>query len=186
MDKQNNVVMYDSDEAAKLITVTGWFSRDGRFYGDNEGLARWAGCTHKVCECGKEMSKTYTRCADCRHLSVIERYNALAEVAYNGQYVYSEFDHNYYYDEDTIRDAAHYAEIPASEMLLVVCEPQDLDQFDPDSFWVDVLPEDQSADDAVDPNVLSAAKALNDAIRNSKRVVSWYPGKTRTTLKAKD
>ena len=48
--QQEEVVMIDDPRAATLVTVTGWRSRDGRFYGDNEHSARWAGCTHvKMC-----------------------------------------------------------------------------------------------------------------------------------------
>jgi hypothetical protein len=34
-------VMYASDEVAQKVTVTGWRSRNGYFYGANEHLARW-------------------------------------------------------------------------------------------------------------------------------------------------
>ena len=52
--QQEEVVMIDDPRAATLVTVTGWRSMDGRFYGDNEHAARWAGCTHVKClACGK-------------------------------------------------------------------------------------------------------------------------------------
>lgn len=59
-------VMYAGDEAAQKVTVTGWRSRHGRFYSDNEHLARWDGCTHLACDCGAAMEKGYTICRSCR------------------------------------------------------------------------------------------------------------------------
>lgn len=64
------VVMSDSTEAAQLVTITGWVSRTGIFYGNDERIARYAGCTHRPCEtedCGKPTEKTYIYCDDCRH-----------------------------------------------------------------------------------------------------------------------
>jgi len=58
-------VLYASDEAAQLVTVTGWRSRTGRFYGSDEHLARWDGCTHQICECGAEMPRGFTKCNTC-------------------------------------------------------------------------------------------------------------------------
>ncbi|CAB4172456.1 hypothetical protein UFOVP935_22 [uncultured Caudovirales phage] len=53
--QQEEVVMIDDPQAATLVTVTGWRSRDGRFYGDNEHAARWGGCTHVKClACGNK------------------------------------------------------------------------------------------------------------------------------------
>ncbi|MGJ0580578.1 DNA N-6-adenine-methyltransferase, partial [Xenorhabdus bovienii] len=44
------VVMHDSSEAASIKTVTGWVSRDGQFWGDDERMARYCGATHRQCE----------------------------------------------------------------------------------------------------------------------------------------
>ncbi|MEQ1969482.1 ead/Ea22-like family protein, partial [Xenorhabdus nematophila] len=44
------IVMYDSPEAAQIKIVTGWVSRDGRFWGDDERMARYCGATHRQCE----------------------------------------------------------------------------------------------------------------------------------------
>jgi len=64
------VIPFDSPEAARLVTVTGWVSSDGRFFGnldDAERIARYAGCTHQPCgECGVLCEKMYTRCPECR------------------------------------------------------------------------------------------------------------------------
>src|ERR1700749_2919897 len=84
------MVMYDSDRAAKRVTITGyrkepmtgWMDRFGRYFGDDENLARYSGCTHKTCDCGKPMTKGWLKCEDCRAVSARERYLSLEYVAY--------------------------------------------------------------------------------------------------------
>jgi len=44
------IVPYDSAEAASIQTVTGWVSRSGRFWGNDEHMARYDGCTHRKCD----------------------------------------------------------------------------------------------------------------------------------------
>ena len=59
--------MIDDPRAATLVTVAGWRSRDGRFYGDNEHAARWSGCTHVKCvSCGDPTNKICSVCQSCR------------------------------------------------------------------------------------------------------------------------
>ena len=70
-------IRYDSPDAAQQVTVTGWQSRDGRFYGNDEHLARWAGCTHLICACGAEMEKGYNICKTCRRKADAEQYEAM-------------------------------------------------------------------------------------------------------------
>ena len=46
---KNAIVMYESDEAASIQTLTGWVDRHGRYWGENEHQARWCGATHRKC-----------------------------------------------------------------------------------------------------------------------------------------
>jgi hypothetical protein len=47
---EEKVVMYESSEAASIQTVTGWVGADGRFWGNDEHMARYCGATHRHCE----------------------------------------------------------------------------------------------------------------------------------------
>jgi hypothetical protein len=73
---EEKIIMYDSPEAAEQITLTGWISKgkDGQFWYKDEHMARWAGCTHKKCDCGNVMKKSYTMCETCRAKAARERY----------------------------------------------------------------------------------------------------------------
>lgn len=60
------IVMINGDDAAKPHTMSGWISRNKRFY-DNEELARYDGCTHRPCQtCGEPTEKHWTVCKVCR------------------------------------------------------------------------------------------------------------------------
>ena len=46
-------IRYDSAEAATYKTgLAGWVSCTGNFWGEDEHMARWTGCTHQSCACG--------------------------------------------------------------------------------------------------------------------------------------
>ena len=62
-------ILYTSDEVAKHVTnIEGWVDRHGRFWGKDEHMARWSGCTHIICpSCGNPTSRNYTICSDCRN-----------------------------------------------------------------------------------------------------------------------
>src|SRR5579872_5803301 len=81
--EEKPIVMYDSPEAATFRTgLSGWVSSDGHYYGKDEHLARWAGSTHKKCECGNIHEKTWTCCEECRGKNDRKRYLALPEVPF--------------------------------------------------------------------------------------------------------
>lgn len=48
--QQPEMILASSPEAASIQTVTGWVARDGRFWGDDERMARYCGSTHSICE----------------------------------------------------------------------------------------------------------------------------------------
>lgn len=165
------------EDAAELKTVTGWVTADGRFFGKEERLARYHGCTHKVCECGKLMEKAWTLCESCRARKSRERYNAMPFKEWDGEtpVVISGDDH-YFFNEDDIEEYCDDQEIQPEDLQLIICEPNRLFEIN-EGHWEDVLPED---DYSFPKEVTIALEALNKAIRESKPV-SWSPGKYRTT-----
>lgn len=66
MSNPEKIILYSSDEAAKLATVTGWVDRHGRFFGDDENMARWSGATHVNCKTCKGFAlKGLSLCSLC-------------------------------------------------------------------------------------------------------------------------
>ena len=80
----DKIIMYDSPKAAKKVNIDLWKASDGRL-AVTEDTARYIGCTHKTCECGKPMEKIYTKCSDCRSKAAKERYDALPFKEWDGK-----------------------------------------------------------------------------------------------------
>jgi hypothetical protein len=166
------IVMRDSDEAAQLKTVTGWVSRDGMFFGNDERTARWSGCTHEVCEgCGNVIPRGF--CNSCRVKSDIERWKAAERAPYDGTaMLYSDLCDQYFRDEDEAREYAENEGYSLDYLRLYICEPQ-YGRLIEDDYFCDQFPENGE----VPESIREAMDVLNKAIREAGPL-SWYPGKT--------
>lgn len=168
------MILNTSDEAAKFVTgLSGWVDRHGRFFGNDERIARYSGATHTPCaDCGAPVTKCYTRCPACREKKAVERYAAMESQKWDGETpLYSDALDEYFYDEDYIRDAAHEHECSLDDLRLIVCQPNHYREIDTD-YWQDELPEDGD----VSPELVEALGALNRVVR-SLGPASWSPGK---------
>lgn len=174
--KEETTVHYDSPEAASVQTVTGWVSRGGRFWGDNEHMARWDGCTHVVCEgCSSPSKKPYTHCEACRRKKEAERFAAFPHKPWDGSTpVSTQFGDDIFWDMGDLMDYCDDNGIRSEEDLkslrLVHCSPETLRPVD-ESYWTDELPED--INDLPD-EVYEALDALNEACKNAGTVM-WFP-----------
>ena len=160
----------DDPQAARLVTVTGWVSRHGRFYGDDERLARYDGSTHSRCSCGGTMDKHWLLCDNCRAKAADQRFNAMPEADWDGKaMLYSERDDRYYSSPEDVPLAEGET---LADYKLVICEPSHASM--DSSFFDGILPE-EGCDE-----LEAAIEAFNKAVENV--VVSWGPGKTRLRI----
>jgi len=173
-------IMYDSPEAAKKVTVTGWVSTDGRFWGNDEHMARWSSCTHMTCECGDKYERMYTMCPSCREKKSIQKYNARPFKEWNGDVVYADSCDEYFCSEEEIEEYCEEYEVFPKDMRFIICEAVEARGVDED-YWYDDLPDDQTIGD-VSPEIAKALELLNNTIRDQKAILSWYPGKFRTDI----
>lgn len=162
--KDKPVVMYESDEAAvhETRSLTGWWSADGRFWGDSEGVARYAGSTHRKCECGEIMEKHYTKCKECRHKATVAKYDTLERVPYEGQFLTDYDGDRYYWSFDDVLDAIEAGEL-SSDPLLVIAEEHYGRPIDVADLLCDDLPEDGD----LPLDLIDAERALNKAIKDA-------------------
>lgn len=164
----NTTVMFDSPDAAQRVTVTGWVSRNGRFYGEDERLARYDGCTHRACEkCGQPSEKSWLVCKPCRDKQDLERFNAMPEREWDGKaMLYSDVEDRFYPSPEDI-------EGDKSELRLLLCKPQfasiSLDHF------CDILPEDGDC-----AELEAAIETFNETVKDV--VISWMPTEVRLKL----
>jgi hypothetical protein len=177
-------IMYDSDEAAQLVTVTGWRSKDGIFYGNNEHIARWAGCTHMVCECGTEHPKGRTMCDDCFKKKRDAKYQAMPTKEWEGEPLCLHDDETYFWSEDQVTDWCDDNGVDPATLQLVICEPQYAGTLDGNDIFRDALPEDQYLEDRA-PILAAAFDALNKVIEERAEILCWMPGKYRTCISIK-
>lgn len=172
---ETKVVMRESDEAAKLVTVTGWVSRHGQFFGDDERTARWAGCTHEVCAgCGAVIERGW--CRSCREKKDLEKWLAAERVPWDGTTpLYSDSCDKYFFDGD-FEEYAEDEGLTVDDLRLYICTPQYGRPID-SQYFESELPEDGDVPDVIQ----EAMDALNDAIREAGPL-SWYPGKQVPTF----
>ena len=183
----DKIILYDSPEAAKEVTVTLWQSACGHLYKD-EGTARYAGCTHKICACGKKMRKFYTQCDDCQNKTFREKYLNLKFEEWDGKTPLCLYgDDKYFFDvsdiEDYLDELNNYEEenneYGPEDLQLVICKPNYLPQVQIDS---DDIPENLEWEDVVPKELDKRVAELNEYIKTLKPI-SWSQGKIRTEYK---
>lgn len=170
------MVMFDSPEAASIRTVTGWVSRTGQWWGDDERAARYGGCTHRPCEkCGQPAERMYSACEACREKSAAERFAAMPRKPWDGSaMLHSEATGRYYSDPADAYDDLDEGQ-SLEELGLVICEPNTVTL--ESDHWSDLFPDD--ADDT--PEWLQdAIDVFNETVRG--KVLSWSPGKFRLLI----
>jgi hypothetical protein len=163
---KETIVMYDSPEAASVQTVTGWVSRRGHFWRDDEHMARYDGSTHKRCECG-EVHPHSSWCRACREKKMTEKFFALPVEKWDGETPLCLFDSDKYFFGDDILD--YLAGLSESEEVRICkCKPGYLSLLSEDG-WADDLPEDGELPD----EVAKAVDALNEVIKAAGPVCWW-------------
>ncbi len=173
MSNEEKIIPYDSPEAASIGTATGWVSRLGSFYGNNERMARYDGCTHIKCAGCESLIpvRGSLRCDPCLIKHYIERWKAMPREEWNGtDMLYSQNKDRYFQDIDDLADFCEENECAPDSLRLIICEPVYLSEIDEDH-WFDDLAEGQE----LPAEVLDAINQLNDAIRK-QGPVSWRPG----------
>lgn len=177
MKTEEQVVMADSEEAASIKTVTGWVSRTGRFWGNDEHMARYDGSTHKVCECG-EVVENRSYCRKCRERKEHEKYLAMPAVAWDGEAPLNlHGTDTYFFDEDSLLDHCADEGCQPKDLPLVICIPEYAKEIDANEHYADYLLEDGE----VPPEIEEAFQVLNATIRACTTPLCWYPGTQSVT-----
>ncbi len=177
---EEKVVMYESPEAASIQTVTGWVSADGRFWGDNEHMARYCGSTHQQCAKNPDhpIHVINRWCETCRAESQTAKFEAMPRRIWNGEPITDFEGDTYFFDEEDLRDHALEYDIDLAELKLVFCTPNYPSKIDPQDYFTDDLPEDGEIND---DQLLAAFELVNEMIRKSPPL-SWSPGKEAVDL----
>lgn len=171
------IILADSDEAASIQTVTGWVSSAGRFWGNDEHMARYDGSTHRRCECG-EIIEQRSYCEKCHARAEHEKYLALPRVPWDGIAPLNIWGTDtYFFDEDSLKDHCFDNDCQPKDLPLVICEPKYADPIDANEHYCDDIPEDGE----VPAEIQNAFDVLNAAIKACTDPLCWYPGKQAVT-----
>lgn len=178
MDKK--MILRDSPEAASIKTVTGWVSSGGRFWGDDERMARFDGATHQRCEKNPDhpIYSLRSYCEACRKEADAAKFAAMPSIEWDEEVPIVIFGTDiYFFDVDSLFDYLVDNEIDPDNAPLVVCEPNMAREIDGDEHFVDDLPEDGE----ISSTLRAAIDALNAVIR-AEPPLSWSQGDTAATL----
>jgi len=153
------IVLYDSPEAATYRPLEGWVSRDGGFWGTDEHMARWAGCTHTACpNCGT-VNEVSSYCKVCRDGEMAAKFAAFPVEKWDGETpLCLHGGDRYFFGQDALDWLVDHPE----EVRICKCKPGYLSPINSDQ-WADDLPEDGD----LPSTVQEALFALNAAIAKS-------------------
>jgi hypothetical protein len=184
-------VMYGTHAIQVTVTLSDgsqhqqWFcGKCKRIWGRNDKhMASWCCCTHVVCECGKEHSKSYTRCDDCRNQIGRDKWYAKPEVQWNGEWPLALADDDtYFWDSDSLLEYLDDMLYPDVEeaiaaLRLTSCHQQKPERFDVNEYCSDLL-----AEDAEVPNADSISDRIN-LILDEIGTVSWMADSVRLNVR---
>lgn len=180
MEKETEEIILDTDDkAAQLKTVTGWVSREGQFFGQDESLARFAGCTHRKCNsCENITNKSWLICESCRHKKNAEEYKNMSFKEWDKNEPICTLDGDkYFFEEDELQIYCEENEIDPEDLMLVICEGNYPSTIHED-YWQDDLPEDGEI-----PEELQKKVDEINALIKTLPPLSYYPSKVRTSYK---
>jgi|GEM_PF-1643130 len=133
--KNDKVIFANGSESATYKeNVSGWISRDGTFWGEDEEGARAHGSTHRRCgHCGNIVEK-YSYCKICDEKEKEELFKKMPEKIWNGKGVlYSRAEEWFYREWDgTNKDGER---VSFRSMKFVFCEEAEWPEICEDSFY---------------------------------------------------
>lgn len=171
--KTQKMILRDSDEAASIQTVTGWVSSSGRFWGNDEAMARYDGSTHQKCPKNPDhpVISNQSYCEVCHEEKQNEAYSKMERKPWNGEPLCVWYTDRYFFDAESIADYCEEHQVAVSDLKLVICLPNYPSEVDGSDIFCDDLPEDGE----LPSDLEDAFNALNKAIKNSPPL-SWSPG----------
>lgn len=178
------MILNTSDKAAEYReNISGWVSSTGRFWGYDEQMARWDGCTHVCCKnCNAPTNKRYLICPKCREKNDKNVYKKRkTKIWQDDVMVYSDFLDKFFRDKEDVLDFCEENGYNIKDLRLLICEPLYAKEIDPNDYYWDDLPEDL---DEVPQGVQEAFDVLNETIAGNF-ILSYIPTKYAVKLDEK-
>ena len=172
------VIAYDSPKAARWGRVTGWIASNGRFWANDEHMARYDGSTHQQCRggCGTLVENHGSmHCKACAEVNRAEKYAAMQKEIWDGEtFLYSDSKDIYFNDRECLLNyLTEHPDDTIESLDLIICEPNMAEEIDGNEHFCDQLSEDGE----ISAELEAAFEALNEVIRKEPPL-SWSPGNT--------
>ena len=168
------MILASSPEAASIQTVTGWVARDGRYWGEDERMARYCGSTHRICEANPEHGPVENRsyCKACHAEKKDAEWQTMPKAPFAETLMpLCVFDSDrFFFDLDDLCCWLEEHALNPEGVRLVQCKPVHAKPIDPNDHFMDDLPEDGEVPDAL----YEAFAALNAVIAKCEPL-SWRP-----------
>jgi len=179
---KTKIVMYDDPNIVQLKEVKGWVGKDGRFYGNNEHLARHANSTHKKCECGNIMVKGYSYCNDCSTKKAKENFLKLPIGEWDGKSMMCEYNgERFFSDMDEVIEYLEDNDILPEDAEIVLCEKQVfLNEVNFDELNEEYCTEENGAS-YYHPEIAEKVEELNELIRKAEPKL-WFRTNKRVVI----
>ncbi len=173
-DKEEKIILDTDQDSASFQKVEGWVSRDGRFYGKDERLARFAGSTHKKCDCG-EIVPHRSYCHNCYELKRLETYKSFELVEWDKKTPFCLLDDDqFFFEYEEYTDYIYNNELEGEDLNLVLCKPVRFRCID-EEYFLDDMHEDAELPDSIvekinEVNRLIQGESSNIWVQSNKRV----------------
>lgn len=169
--KEKKIIMRESDEAASIQTVTGWVSSDGRWYGNDENLARYGGCTHQLCACGAVVDRGRIKCDKCHDKQRWEKYKSLQTKVWDGlEFLVMWDDDKFFFHDSDLMDYCEEMQMQPQDLQLVFAKPVYGRYLDTDYF------QDELYEDGDLPNAITEAMDKFNEVVKAAGPLSWTSG----------
>ena len=172
MNKEEFVVLIDSQEAATYKTgLSGWVSRSGRFWGEDERMARFDGCTHKNCDTCGGLVRINSYCRPCYDAMRDEKFKSFEIKEWDGQTPLNIWGEDvFFFCEEDLEDYCIDNDITPDQLQLVFCIGKNINTID-EGQLLDSLHEDAE----LPKDVSDALDRLNKAIL-AAGPQTYFPG----------
>ncbi|CAH7413015.1 conserved hypothetical protein [Vibrio chagasii] len=164
----NKSLVHYNDAPVEYKSATGWFDKNGRFWGEDEHMARWCSCDVIECStdgCSNETAvKGSTKCISCSESSAIEKWTSSVKRCQPSDNLYSDKLDLYFNGIESVVEHIVENDLKSetlSSLRLYVCEENFPTEIDMDCHLEEFLPEDFTAEDVLDARALELLAMLN-------------------------
>jgi hypothetical protein len=181
-------IRFDQVAVKYRTDIKGWVGPDGRYYGDDERLARWANCDLVTCSmdgCVNSVNKTYTVCDACLEKSDIDKWKVAEKrkPMPEDRYFYSDYLDKYYGDLEEAQDEAEEVGVSIADLRLYHCQRARSPEIDLHDLVADLTPDGMEPWELLTDEIILAAENLNRLLAEHK-FDSFSPTKIAVDLGA--